>query len=222
MKQVLFLILAFIYSINVSAGYKVGDLYNKDGIKGIVIKVDETGEHGLIMSLDRFKGEWSIDKKSKFDTNAFHEDDGQKNMDAIGEYINETGKSWSLFPFFEWCKNNGDGWYAPALDELRLIFIAINGSDGTYNKSNVKKVDETITQNGGDSLYGKVEFPLGDKFETGGKCPYHMFSSTEGSKGKVFLGTITATSPFAAPKVIIDEVKKTWSRYTGSRAVRKF
>ena len=218
MKKILLVLFTFIYALSASAGYKVGDLYNKDGVKGIVIKVDETGEHGLIMSLDHFNGEWSSDKKAKFETNTFHEDDGQKNMEAIENYIKETGNQWSLFPLFEWCRNKGEGWYIPALDELTLIYIAINGSDGSYVKSNVEKIDNIIKQNGGDSLYGKVELPTPTKE----KMPYHIYSSTEGSKGKVFIGSINCTSPYAAPKVIIGEVKKSWGRYTGSRAVRKF
>ena len=33
-------------------GFKVGDYYNHGLIKGIVFSIDETGEHGMIVSLD--------------------------------------------------------------------------------------------------------------------------------------------------------------------------
>ena len=31
---------------------RIGDIYNRDGIKGVVVYVDNSGVHGLIMSLD--------------------------------------------------------------------------------------------------------------------------------------------------------------------------
>ena len=87
MKKLLFTISALFCAMTANA-YNVGDFYNKNGVKGIVIKVDVSGEHGLIMSLDRFNGKWCSDKKAKFETNAFFEDDGQKNMEAIEKYLN--------------------------------------------------------------------------------------------------------------------------------------
>ena len=51
MKKNLVLLFALLCVIYAKA-YNIGDFYNKNGIKGIVIKVDASGEHGLIMSLD--------------------------------------------------------------------------------------------------------------------------------------------------------------------------
>ena len=31
---------------------RIGDIYNRDGINGVVVYVDNSGAHGLIMSLD--------------------------------------------------------------------------------------------------------------------------------------------------------------------------
>ena len=216
MKKMLFAVMAMFVALSAKAAYSVGDYYEKDGVKGIVIKVDASGEHGLIMSLDRFKGNWSSDKKAKFETNAFFEDDGQKNMEAVGKYLAETGKSWSLFPYYEWCRNKGDGWYAPALDELTALITALNGSVGTYCETSVQEIESVIKTHGGESLYGSVDFPMG------GKVPYAMLSSTEGNKGKIYLAMFTQTSPFGSPKVMVAEFKKTWSRNMGSRAVHKF
>ena len=196
--------------------YKIGDYYETSGIKGIVIQVNETGEHGLIMSLDRFDGKWTTDKNSKFETNAFFEDDGQKNMDAIGKYLAETGGSWESFPYFSWCRNKGEGWYPPALDEVKTMITAINGSLTSYVSANYFHFENIIVSNGGESLFGKVESGFGDKM------PRHFYTSTEGSKGKMYIAGVLQTSPFAAPKVLIQETKKSWSRYMGARAVHKF
>ena len=215
MKKLLFTISALFCAMTANA-YNVGDFYNKNGVKGIVIKVDVSGEHGLIMSLDRFNGKWCSDKKAKFETNAFFEDDGQKNMEAIEKYLNESDNSWSLFPYYEWCRNKGEGWYAPALDELTDIITALNGSVGTYSESNVRKIESVIMANGGESLFGSVDWP------SGGKVPYAMLSSTEGNKGKIYLAIFVQTSPFGAPKVMVTEIKKSWNRNMGSRAIHKF
>ena len=63
MKQVLMFIIAILGCTVADAQYKVGDIYNNDGLKGIVVKVDNSGLHGLIMSLDKFSGKWYNDKK---------------------------------------------------------------------------------------------------------------------------------------------------------------
>ena len=217
MKRILYLTLITLFStVTTHAQYKIGDYYEKEGIKGIVVKVDTSGEHGLIMSLDRFKGEWCTDKKLNFETKAFHEDDGQKNMEAIESYLNQFGLSWSLFPYFEWCRSKGKGWYAPALDELTSIIEAINGSVGTYQETSVAKLESTIQAHGGESLFGSVKWPAG------GKVPYAIQSSTEGSKGKVFIAVFVQASPFGSPKVMIAEGKESLTRNMGSRAVYKF
>lgn len=216
MKKMLFAFMAMFVALSAKAGYSVGDYYEENGVKGIVIKVDATGEHGLIMSLDKFKGKWCSDKKAKFETNAFYEDDGQKNMEAVERFISESGKTWDLFPFFEWCRNKGEGWYAPALDELNALITAVNGSIGTYQASAVSKMESNLTAHGGESLFGAVKFPMG------GKMPYSLFSSTEGNKGKIHIVGILPTSPFAAPKVVFWEAKKSFDNNMGSRAVHKF
>ena len=65
MKRFLTLIaITFAMLAVANAQYKVGDFYENSGLKGIVVKADASGEHGLIMSLDRFKGEWCTDKKA--------------------------------------------------------------------------------------------------------------------------------------------------------------
>lgn len=43
--------------------YKVGDLYNENGKKGIVFEVDASGEHGKILSLEEYYHDWNMAKK---------------------------------------------------------------------------------------------------------------------------------------------------------------
>ena len=116
----------------------------------------------------------------KFATNAFYEDDGEKNMAVIEKYIKENGKSWELFPYFEWCRSLGEGWYAPALDELRDILKAINGGEGKYNAKYMKAITKTLKKHKGDGL-------INSGF-AGSKAPQAMFSSTEsGDAGMIYV-----------------------------------
>ncbi len=216
MKQVVIFLIAFFSCAAMKAQYKIGDIYNEGGLKGIVVRVDDKGLHGIIMSLDRFGGKWYLNKKAKFLTDAFYEDDGEKNMAVIERYITENGQTWEMFPFFQWCRNKGEGWYAPAREEMELIIVAMNGSVGKYSESNMKAFDRIITDNGGDSLYGNVDLPMG------GKMPYTLLTSTEANKGKVCMGGFFQTSPFGTPDAKIFEGSKKHGRYLGSRAIHKF
>ena len=95
--------------------YDVGSFYEKDGVIGIVYKVDTTGLKGMIVSLDEITNcIWSNTTGS---TKAGDYDDGKKNLAAIIEYGDIAN-----FPGFNWCeKKNKDGisgWYLPAIEEL--------------------------------------------------------------------------------------------------------
>lgn len=226
MKKITLLIICALFTtLAVNAQYKVGDYYEKDNLKGIVVRVDETGNHGLIMSLDKCEKKWIDDKDEAFNTAAYHEDDGEKNMAAIEKYINENGKTWEMFPYFNWCRSLGEGWYAPAVDELKDILIAINGSTGKFNAKFMKKISKVIKKHKGDGLI--------DTGYMGSKAPFQMYSSTETDGGTVstlyFKQNISSALLGGTPKgeLLIDGFLKThtggkFANVFGSRAVHKF
>ena len=173
--------------------YKVGDLYDVNGLKGIVVKVDDSGQHGLLMSLDDSPANWCYvnEKKDKehksvyTDTEAFDENDGQKNMDAIEKYINETGITWDYFPLMKWARELGDGWYIPAKNELLDLVKAINGGD-TQDTEKLKELNERIKE-----IRGKIKKDTYQGFTTriGGIIAVTVFNmmycSTEVEGGNV-------------------------------------
>ena len=226
MKSYLYLILlALAIATKANAQYKVGDYYENGTVKGIVIRVDNSGNHGLIMSLDKCAKKWLDDKDEKFNTNAYYEDDGEKNMAVIEKYIKENGKSWAMFPYFEWCRNHGEGWYAPALDELKDILNAINGGTGKYNAKYMKQITKTLKKHKGDGLIDSEYF--------GTNQPHSVYSSTEGDAGMVytlfFKQNISSALLGGTPKgdFLIESMLKTqtggkFANGYGSRAVRKF
>lgn len=233
MKKI-FTFLFSLCALSINGQYKRGDYYENSDIKGIVVRVDASGEHGLIMSLNRCSMKWLKEKDYKYKTNAFYEDDGEKNMTIVSEFIKDNNLSWSDFPFFEWCRNLGNGWYAPALDELVDILKTINGNIEkkkknvlrvTYDARNVESISKLIEEHGGDRL-SQIN-------------PLWMFSSTEADAGKVYTlyfkestsskfgGGVAIGAASMRGKWIIDTKSKTtadthWTKWHGSRAIHKF
>lgn len=207
--------------------YKIGDYYNCNGLQGIVVRIDSSGEHGLIMSMERTSKRWVKGTKTDLSTNAFHEDDGEYNMEELQKYLDETGNTWDHFPLFEWARNLGDGWYIPALDELKDILLAINGGLGKYNPKIMKPIRKKIKKYNGDNLID------GGFYNSSFPCA--MFSSTEGDAGKVMTlrfkpNGLSMLSSWGTPhgQFIIDNMPKQavetglYKIKYGSRAVHKF
>lgn len=163
-----------------STTYKVGDVYNQNGLTGIVVAVDAKGEHGTIMSLEGSNAKWIADNDLKFETNAFYEDDGQKNMEVIASYISNNSKSWSDFPLFAWAKSLGEGWYIPSKEETLEIWKNINGGSNTYDRWKFRAFDRKQRGYGGANL-------VDTRFYIGTKQPWWWYTSTEIQDGTVYV-----------------------------------
>lgn len=99
---------------------KIGDYYNDGHIKGVVISVDASGKHGLIMSLNRHHCLW-YNGSSDVNTGARHPFDGKQNQELILSRYSPYS-----YPAFKWCANLGDGWYLPAIGELQPLCETFN------------------------------------------------------------------------------------------------
>lgn len=207
MKKLLLLVVAMTTIFSAYAQYKVGDIYNVNGLKGLVVNVDASGKHGLILSLAESDKDWIEDEALAMETNAFYEDDGMKNMLAIEQYITENGKSWDSFPLFAWARSLGEGWYIPAREELLTIWTNLNGGNLDFNKKGNKlwkNHSKTIEKSGGDELHCSNASTMGFKMLCG------MISSTEAEGGKVYVintekGKNLTNHPMGAPNVKIVE-----------------
>ena len=107
---------------NATKTYKVGDYYNENGKEGVVFWVDETGQHGKIVSLTESKSglQWSSDTaEQKRLIGADDENDGANNMAKVMQIPDWQSK----YPAFKWCADLGDGWYLPAIAELELFTL---------------------------------------------------------------------------------------------------
>lgn len=130
--------------------YGLGDIYNENGVHGIVVQVKDNGRHGLIMSLDEGEEAWCRNPfYFRMVTSATNSNDGMCNMQIIAELINLYGLSWDYFPAFQWCRNKGEGWYLPAINELVIINMAYHGGRIEINKAAQSAFNKILTENGG-------------------------------------------------------------------------
>lgn len=113
--------------------YKVGDLYEVGGAKGIVYIVAEDGLHGMIFSLDETTLRWATEQAAGVVTGATDENDGTKNMAAI-----EKITGWQTdYPAFAWCaaKNtSGGGWFLPAFEQVADLYEVYSKNTSVFNK----------------------------------------------------------------------------------------
>lgn len=206
-----FISFAFLTLVSVSAQtYRLGDLYDVDGLKGIVVDVDESGVHGLIMSLSAAeKIEWCANKKLLNSTGAFYEDDGLKNMEVIDKFIADGEASSADFPLFAWAKSLGEGWYIASKDETMKIWINMNDGHDTY------KIPTSVFEPLNNPINGfdKAQRELGGanivdtRFKVGTKAPYFWFTSTECDGGLVF--TMTHANPMDTKSMLLEGFKPT-------------
>lgn len=133
--------------------YKVGDIYNENGVKGLVFafydkklfdaNYDVVGyvTYGYIMSLDEEYLEWSTDNVQ---TNCF----------SSGLINTETMMSLGIdkYPAAKWCVSHGDGWFMPSSSEMGWMWNMLTNGERTFSAASISKYNKIFTDNGGDPL----------------------------------------------------------------------
>ena len=134
--------------------YAIGDIYDNNGVKGIVVMLTDGGRHGLIMSLDEACLAWStLPRKQQKKTGAENQFNGEANMLTIEKYIAENNLSWEVFPAFKWCRDKGEGWYLPSINEIWSAgTIYLGGSRSAENRRFRKNFNTNIENVGGTPL----------------------------------------------------------------------
>ena len=104
---------------SVEAKYKAGEYYKSGLAEGIIAYVDESGEHGLLISLDEGYTQWSTDYiMLVVQGGEFSREDGARNTAYI-----KSQENWEeLYPAVAWCDGKNalglSSWYLPAPNEL--------------------------------------------------------------------------------------------------------
>ncbi len=118
-------------------GWAVGDYYEVGNVKGVVVWVDESKEHGKIISLDEKVALWAT---GGYNTGAKSEEDGKGNTDKVKDINAEL----SAFPAFKWCVAHGEGWYFPAIMEVYYFLNAKATVDSTLEAHNGTKINDRV------------------------------------------------------------------------------
>ena len=181
----------------------IGQIYDDNGVRGMVIALDESGMHGLMISLEESSNprflSWTTIRNPSPETGATDKLDGEKNMQAVERYIAENGLSWDDFPAFKWCRDLGEGWYLPALDELLTLGFRFNGDQRSkFDRRARQKFNSMLKENGGKPLDHMANY----------------YSSTWSGDGQAATSTMEIEPPYV-------ESYKAHERYL-VRAVRKF
>ena len=169
----LFLLLALICCTNiVFAQYKVGDVYEKGGVKGVIFYVDQSGDQALAITVsekDNIDKWYQMQEEVKLMNKAakkeyknemkevensmktyFEElasstsDYGADNMKVIKEYCTKHNIDMNkYFPTFVWAESLGEGWFIPGTYEADLYAEYIAFGVGKSNYKGTNKKDIT-------------------------------------------------------------------------------
>ena len=162
--------------------YEAGDLYDRDGVKGVVCIVSDEGTHGLVISLEQIYLTWSEFRKPDLRTvGAGNRTDGEENMRTVEAYIAANGLSWDDFPAFKWCRERGEGWYLPSIDELLTIGHNYNGGSRMKNNRQARnKFNDALKDAGGKRMDRMV----------------YYFSSTEMDEKNAYTSQTSLEPPY--------------------------
>jgi len=155
--------------------WKVGDYYNVDGKEGVVFWVDETGKHGKIVSMDQTELRWCTEDEYNKELTGIATDssNGLNNLRSVMKIAGWKDK----YPAFAWCADHGDGWYLPAIDELKELLL---------NDEVHAKVNGTLEQKRVSVMYSMGDFEwYWSSTEYDERCAWVVYMSV-GSTGSLY------------------------------------
>ena len=129
--------------------YQVGDYYNDGTKQGVVFAVSDGGRHGKIVSLVQSNQQWA--SENNFGSWLKKDIPAEQRMGMDDEYngMNNQRKIQQIsgwrekYPAFARCADLGEGWYLPAIEELRQF---------TLNDAVHDAVNRTLEAKGGTKL----------------------------------------------------------------------
>lgn len=163
----------------VSRTYAVGDIFDEDGIRGVVIQTTDGGRHGLILSLEEapIGTQWDAARATLFYMGLDNHKDGWENMRKLGQAIEKNGLKWEDFPAFDYCRSLGEGWYLPAIEELMCMWNLIGEvPERMYASFKFDRLMKELSS----ALKAVGAYPLATLYE------HEYLSSTEANAGHVY------------------------------------
>ena len=133
---------------NEEAEYKAGDYYKSGLAEGVIAYVDETGEHGLLISLDEGYTQWSTDYiMLVVQGGEFSREDGARNTAYI-----KSQENWEdLYPAVVWCDSKNalglSSWYLPAPNELAKAAQHVDAINATLESMGYDVIATGVNEN---------------------------------------------------------------------------
>lgn len=127
--------------------YKIGDLYNENGVKGVIFAIEKG--YCYIFSLDETDIQWSTENvwcncsSQHGEWNTYDPFDPQYSKAEGGV------RDINNYPAFKWCMEHGDGWFLPSSTELQWMWDAISDGTHRFDNESVAAYNKLITDNGG-------------------------------------------------------------------------
>lgn len=122
--------------------YKVGEIYEVDGQpQGIVVEVSSVGRYAKIASLTEYQAKWAAFDSADDMVNATSSTDGMANTALVKSIVGYE----TQYPAFGVYNELGDGWYLPAVDEIKQLYASkdrINAS--VHDRSDVAPVNSAL------------------------------------------------------------------------------
>ena len=135
--------------------YKAGEYYKSGLAEGIIAYVDESGEHGLIISMDEGYTQWSTDYIMLIvQGGEFSRENGARNTAYI-----KSQENWEeLYPAVVWCDSKNalglSSWYLPAPSELARAAQNVEAINATL----IEKGCEPIAMGVNQAYWSSEEF----------------------------------------------------------------
>lgn len=169
MKRILLVFCTMMCTVLVHA-QQLGDYMEIGGVPGFIFYLDESGEHGLVMSFYKMdeKDAKKLAKKNNLaeekvlrlappekekikvkskEMDAYREDlaniltdDGKYNRTAIADYCNKNNLDLSIFKGQDFAAFLGDGWFIPGDNELEKFARFYVGGLGESHPFSAKEV----------------------------------------------------------------------------------
>ena len=120
--------------------YSVGDFYNDGTKKGVVFEVSEDGKHGKIVSLYEVELQWctKVQYHKDIQVGANSKTDGKTNTDVVMQR-----SDCAEYPAFRWCREQGEEWYLPSIDELQSIYWEKGLVNKTLTQNSYKEIRDS-------------------------------------------------------------------------------
>lgn len=135
--------------------YKAGEYYKSGLAEGVIAYVDESGEHGLLISMDEGYTQWSTEYiMLVVQGGEFSREDGARNT----AYIKKQENWDDLYPAVVWCDSKNalglSSWYLPAPGELAQVAQHLEAINATL----VERGCEPLATGVNDSYWSSEEF----------------------------------------------------------------